>query len=260
MAYVTREPARSSRRQDRPRAGALRGAGLAAVLCLLGGASAACNPGVSGGGDTTTGASSSSASATSSASASSPAPSTDGSVGTVTRTPTGSGTKPPKPPASKPPSSTAAPVPSGGGSPNTTAQPSDRCTSAGMRLSLGRGDPGAGNIHYPLVFTNASGHSCALRGFPGVSLLAGDGRSIGVPAKREGPLGPSVRLAPGAHAHAVLHTLNEGMTDTPCWTTARLVQVFPPGARDTMTARTEGLRVCGGTFTVTTVTPGADVG
>ncbi|WP_234009929.1 DUF4232 domain-containing protein [Streptomyces sp. SA3_actF] len=80
-----------------------------------------------------------------------------------------------------------------------------------MRLVLGRGDVGAGNIHYSLVFTNTSGRTCVLSGYPGVSHLAGDGAQIGAPAKREGGAGSSVRLAPGAKAHSEVHTLNGGV-------------------------------------------------
>ncbi|MFG2892138.1 DUF4232 domain-containing protein [Streptomyces sp. NPDC048248] len=134
----------------------------------------------------------------------------------------------------------------------------DRCTSQDMSLRLGHADPGAGNIHYPLVFTNTGKSTCALRGFPGVSLRAGDGRQIGAPATHEGGAGKVVKLAPGRSAHAVLHTLNDGVKDVPCRPTAKIVYVYAPGSTDAMTARTEGLRVCGDTFTVTAVTPGAE--
>ncbi|WP_407550608.1 DUF4232 domain-containing protein [Streptomyces sp. Pv4-95] len=134
----------------------------------------------------------------------------------------------------------------------------DRCASKDMSLRLGDADPGAGNIYYPLVFTNTGKSTCALRGFPGVSLRAGDGRQIGAPATHEGGAGQVVKLAPGQSAHAVLHTLNDGVKDVPCRPTAKLVYVYAPGSTDAMTARTEGLRVCGDTFTVTAVTPGTE--
>jgi hypothetical protein len=127
-----------------------------------------------------------------------------------------------------------------------------------MSLRLGDADPGAGNIRYPLVFTNTGKSACTLRGFPGVSLRAGDGQQIGAPATHEGAAGRVVKLAPGQSAHAVLHTLNDGVKDVPCRPTAKIVYVYAPGSTDAMTARTEGLRVCGDTFTVTAVTPGAE--
>ncbi|MEV0278857.1 DUF4232 domain-containing protein [Streptomyces sp. NPDC050610] len=127
---------------------------------------------------------------------------------------------------------------------------SDRCEAADMSLRVGTGDVGAGNIHYPLVFTNTGKKACSLGGYPGVSLLAGDGQTVGSPAKREGGAGGVVRLAPGESAYAALRTINDGLKDSPCWKTGKIVKAYAPGSKDAMTARTSGLRVCGDTFTV----------
>ncbi|KIZ16714.1 DUF4232 domain-containing protein [Streptomyces natalensis] len=137
----------------------------------------------------------------------------------------------------------------------TTA--SDRCTADNMSLHLGRLDIGAGNIHIPLVFTNKGKTACSLRGFPGVSLIQRDGSTVGKPATRSGGAGGSVRLQPGQSAHAVLHTVNEGVSDTPCWSKSQLVFVYPPGSKNSMTTGSGGLRVCGGQFDVTSVQPGS---
>ncbi len=159
-------------------------------------------------------------------------------------------------PQSTPPSA----VPSASASTPTTSAPKEggtpRCTSAGMRLVLGRGDVGAGNIHYSLVFTNTSDRTCVLSGYPGVSHLAGDGAQIGAPAKREGGEGSGVRLAPGAKAHSEVHTLNGGVGGQ-CRAKGELLRVYPPGSREAMTTRAGNFRVCGDTFTVTTVSAGA---
>lgn len=133
----------------------------------------------------------------------------------------------------------------------------DRCTADNLSLRLGRTDIGAGNIHIPLVFTNNGKKSCSLRGFPGVSLTLKEGTPVGKPATRSGAAGGTVRLNPGQSAHAVLHTVNDGVSDTPCWSTAQLVRAYPPGSKDTVTTGTDGLRVCGGQFDVTSVKPGA---
>ncbi|WP_438484173.1 DUF4232 domain-containing protein [Streptomyces sp. S186] len=133
---------------------------------------------------------------------------------------------------------------------------SDRCTADNMSLRLGRTDIGAGNIRVPLVFTNKGKKTCSLRGFPGVSLIQRDGSAVGTPASREGGAGGSVRLKPGQSAHAVLHTVNEGVSDIPCWKNSQLVFVYPPGSKESMTTNSGGLRVCGGTFTVTAVETG----
>lgn len=133
----------------------------------------------------------------------------------------------------------------------------NRCRAASMRMSLGRPDQGAGNIRYALVFTNNGKESCTLRGFPGVSLLAKDGQPIGKPAVHEGGAGKAVTLAPGASAHGVLHTINEGMKGSGCRKGADLVQAYPPGSKESMTTRGAGLRVCGNEFTVSALSPAA---
>ncbi|MFE7540700.1 DUF4232 domain-containing protein [Streptomyces platensis] len=134
---------------------------------------------------------------------------------------------------------------------------SDRCTAANMSLRLGAADAGAGNIRYPLVFTNKGTKACSLRGFPGVSLINRDGSPVGKPATRDGGAGGVVRLQPGQSAHALLHTLNEGVSDTPCWGKSQIVYVYPPGSKESMTTGSRGLRVCGGRFEVTAVEAGA---
>ncbi|WP_438487918.1 DUF4232 domain-containing protein [Streptomyces sp. S186] len=133
----------------------------------------------------------------------------------------------------------------------------DRCTADNLSLRLGRTDIGAGNIHIPLVFTNNGKKTCSLRGFPGVSLTLKEGTPVGKPATRSGAAGGTVRLKPGQSAHAVLHTVNDGVSDTPCWSTAQLVRAYPPGSKDALTTGTDGLRVCGGQFDVTPLKPGA---
>ncbi|MFE0382156.1 DUF4232 domain-containing protein [Streptomyces inhibens] len=134
---------------------------------------------------------------------------------------------------------------------------SDRCTAAAMSLRLGASDVGAGNIRYPLVFTNKGKKACTLRGFPGVSLINRDGSQVGKPATREGGAGAAVRLQPGQSAHALLHTLNEGFSDTPCWANSQIVYAYPPGSKESMTTGSRGLRVCGGRFDVTAVEAGS---
>ncbi|MFI8993883.1 DUF4232 domain-containing protein [Streptomyces sp. NPDC053542] len=133
---------------------------------------------------------------------------------------------------------------------------SDRCTAEEMGLRLGRADVGAGNIRYPLVFTNNGKSTCTLRGYPGVSLIQRDGQMIGRPATREGAAGRAVTLKPGGSAYAVLHTIQDGLNDKPCWKSPYLLQTYPPGSKDAMTLRTSELRVCGGEFSVTALEPG----
>ena len=135
----------------------------------------------------------------------------------------------------------------------TAAKPqaaSDRCTVTGLKLTLGRGDPGAGNVYFPLDFTNTTSHACTLNGFPGVSLLRGDGSVIGKPADRQPVKASAVRLAPGQTVEADLHTVNEGIKDGPCWRKPTLIMVYPPGSKQSMTLATSNPVVCGDTFDV----------
>lgn len=126
----------------------------------------------------------------------------------------------------------------------------DRCTVTGLKMTLGRGDPGAGNIYYPLDFTNTTSRTCILNGFPGVSLLRGDGSVIGKPADRQTVKAGAVRLAPGQTVEADLHTLNEGVRDGGCWRKPTLIMVYPPGSTQSMTLATSNPVVCGNTFDV----------
>lgn len=168
-------------------------------------------------------------------------------------------------PASSPPSASPAPASpgpgdgkapagvlpaSGGGSQAQPHTAGSRCTVTDLRMRLGRGDHGAGQAYFPLRFTNTSGHTCVLQGFPGVSLLRGDGSTIGTPAGREGPKGAAVRLAHGATVEADLHTLNQGIRGGGCWRAPTLLKAYPPGSKDAMTLATSQPVVCGGTFDV----------
>jgi len=135
--------------------------------------------------------------------------------------------------------------------------PDSRCTTKTLRASVGHGDVGAGNVYYSLVFTNTGSSSCVLRGYPGVSLIQRDGQTIGKPATHEAAAGGPVTIAPHHSAHATLHTANKGVSDKPCWKSAHLLKTYPPGSKSALNARPNGLRVCGGTFTVTSVKSGS---
>ncbi|MFE4368979.1 DUF4232 domain-containing protein [Streptomyces sp. NPDC056835] len=217
---------------------------LAASVTLLAVATAACGSGGGSGGSPASAPEGSGGSASSAPSVSAPAESGgDGAPGV----------------SSTPPSSTA-PVqaaPSAGQSgTGQAAAASSRCTANQLGLSLSAPDAGAGNIRYDLRLINKGAGACVLRGFPGVSLLAGDGATIGRPAAREGEQLPAVTLAPGGTADVTLHTLNKGIKGSSCWAAPSLLKIYPPGSKDAMTLRTSAPVVCGDTFTVTAVRSG----
>ena len=136
---------------------------------------------------------------------------------------------------------------------DTEAAGPGRCTAEGLAMSVKRGDGGAGQVYYELTFVNKSSHSCALNGFPGVSLIQRDGSVIGAPAKRDGAAHGSTVIGPGRTAHVVLHTLNQGIADGGCWKRADYLRVYPPGSKEALTLRDPQIRICGDRFTTTSV-------
>ncbi|MBM9503381.1 DUF4232 domain-containing protein [Streptomyces sp. KK5PA1] len=218
--------------------GRRRAPALAAAVTLLALAAAGC--GSSSGSSSASGPSSTPPDTATATTPTSPAAPTDS--GTTATSPVTTGAPAP---------STAAP----GGTPATSRPApapaaSARCTVTDLKLRLGRGDPGAGQIYFPLTFTNITAHACVLDGYPGVSLLRGDGSVIGRPAAREPGRAGSIRLAPGSTVQADLHTLNQGVREGGCWRTPTFVKVYPPGSTDAMTLAVGSPVVCGDTFDV----------
>jgi len=81
------------------------------------------------------------------------------------------------------------------------------CASSGLVVWLNTesGGAAAGSTYYKLEFTNLSGRTCTLRGYPGVSAVDLGGLQLGSPAGRN-PMRPvrTITLSPGASADAVL--------------------------------------------------------
>lgn len=109
------------------------------------------------------------------------------------------------------------------------------CAHHQLRSSLGRGNGAAGHVYWPIVFTNTSATACTLRGYPGVSAVAGDdGHQVGAPARRESRIVTTVTLrAHGGTASALLaHTDADIPAPKFCHkTTVRGFRVYAPGQR-----------------------------
>ncbi|HTX26273.1 MAG TPA: DUF4232 domain-containing protein [Streptosporangiaceae bacterium] len=109
------------------------------------------------------------------------------------------------------------------------------CTAFGLGVwvAINQGNGAAGTIYYPLEFTNLSGHTCSLFGFPGVSALNAQGRQLGSPAGWDRTTTPhTVILKPGATAHTILAYHDAAVTTEPGCdpvNTAVLLRVYPPG-------------------------------
>lgn len=99
-------------------------------------------------------------------------------------------------------STTSAASSSGSGAGTTT-----RCHTADLSLKFADGTGAAGTDHVNLVFTNKSGHTCTLYGYPGVSWVTGDsGTQVNDPLERVSGTKKTITLSSGAQAHTVVIT------------------------------------------------------
>jgi hypothetical protein len=108
---------------------------------------------------------------------------------------------------------------------------------------MGQGDAGAGSVMQPLVFTNTGSRTCELRGFPGVSYVAGDdGHQVGPAAEMSGDRGPEVVIAPRGTAVAPLRLVNVLNFDAAACrpTPVRGLRVYPPGDTASIFVAREG--------------------
>lgn len=80
------------------------------------------------------------------------------------------------------------------------------CASSALTTRVAPYDAGAGHRYSRMTFGNSSGAACYVRGYPGVSYVAGaDGHQVGGSAIREPGRGVrTVWLAPGGHAYAFI--------------------------------------------------------
>lgn len=119
--------------------------------------------------------------------------------------------------------------PAGAATPASAAAP-PACQTHGLVVWINtQGDGTAGTIFYTLNFTNLSGHSCVLRGFPGVSAVNLRGGMIGRAGSRDsGQTVRSITLTNGHTAHATLGIVDIGALPSCPPTTAAGLRVFPP--------------------------------
>ena len=121
------------------------------------------------------------------------------------------------------------PVPS---SPSPAVTGPAACPNGSLQVKLGLGQGYAGGTYVVIDFTNTSGATCTLYGYPGVSLVSGPPYAqIGLAAKRTTttPV-KQITLAPGATANALLQIVDAlnfpTATCSPVKSTN--MRVFPP--------------------------------
>jgi hypothetical protein len=129
----------------------------------------------------------------------------------------GSNTAPATAPASSLPPAATGPAP---------------CPTSGLNVTLGPSSGYAGGVDQTIVFSNTSGTTCTLYGYPGVSLVSAPPYTqIGLAAQRSSTTPVKlITLASGATASAVLQVvdaLNFG-TATCSPTKAAFLRIYPP--------------------------------
>jgi hypothetical protein len=108
------------------------------------------------------------------------------------------------------------------------------CATSGLKVKVdtAQGGAAAGSTYVPIDFTNTTGSTCTMFGYPGVSFVTSvPGSQIGRPAKRNpADQAATVTLAPGAVAHATLQVAEAGNYDpSECKpVTAHWLRVYPP--------------------------------
>jgi len=152
---------------------------------------------------------------------------------------TSSGTSsPPAAPGSTAPTpTTASPAPTSGNtpavaSPSATATGPAACPTSSLQVKQGVSQGYAGGVYVVIDFTNTSGSTCTLYGYPGVSLVSGPPyMQIGLAAKRSTTTPKTlVTLAPGATANALLQIVDAlNYPSASCGPTkATALKVYPP--------------------------------
>jgi hypothetical protein len=141
------------------------------------------------------------------------------------------------------PAATASPTVSPGtaspaSSPTATATSAQAgpapCATSALKVTVPAqsGGAAAGSTYYPVQFTNVSGTSCTLYGYPGVSFATAPGGSQIGPAATRNPATPKqlVTLSPGQIVHAELQVVDaENYPPADCGlVTAHWLKVYPP--------------------------------
>ncbi|MDN6387139.1 MAG: DUF4232 domain-containing protein [Corynebacterium sp.] len=122
-----------------------------------------------------------------------------------------------------------------------------RCTTGDLDVTADQSQGAAGSILLDVEFTNTSDGSCALAGFPGVTLVDEAGEPVGAPAEREENVPSSVvELAAGSTATSALSIGRaENYDETACGPTpAGGLQVIVPEEEQTTVLDVPDLTAC----------------
>lgn len=116
--------------------------------------------------------------------------------------------------------------------PSSSAPGTPACATSALHVKLGSSDGYAGGVYVVIDFTNTSGSTCTLFGYPGVSLVAGPPyKQIGLAAKRSTSTPKKlVTLTAGATANAQLQIVDAlNFPSASCGPTkATALKIYPP--------------------------------
>jgi hypothetical protein len=116
-------------------------------------------------------------------------------------------------------------------SPSGSQAASQACANGTLQVKLGPSEGYAGGVNLAIDFTNTSGASCTLSGYPGVSLVSSPQAQIGLAAKRTttAPV-KLITLAPGATGTAQLQIVDALNFPTATCSPAQAtdLRVYPP--------------------------------
>lgn len=132
-----------------------------------------------------------------------------------------------------PPGSTAGPFGRDTAGPRPAAT-STRCRTFELKASVGRRDPGAGQVNFPVVLTNTSERTCTVRGYPGAAFVDAAGRQLGPDPLRSPGTPTTVTLRPGRSAWAGLTFSSPEVSEARTAVPAALL-VTPPDEHDHLT-------------------------
>ncbi|MCW2887688.1 MAG: hypothetical protein QOE54_5692 [Streptosporangiaceae bacterium] len=137
--------------------------------------------------------------------------------------------------------------PSGGvGGSGGTGTVITRCHSAGLHAVVTGYNAGAGSRFAKLLFTNVSGHSCKVRGWPGLGLGTGSEGFGGSVSRQGSPT--SFVIPPGGHAYTLLRWSAVPAADESggptCEGVPTVLQVIPPDETVPLVAPWSGGPAC----------------
>lgn len=140
-------------------------------------------------------------------------------------------------PTTLPPPGSAAPnaaAPTPTATPPTAtgaARAGSACATSQLTVRQTEGQGAAGTEYSGITFTNHSGSTCTLQGYPGVSLLDAQRRQLGQPATRVSASDPVVVLTSGQSATASFSVSPAACANGDVPARSAYLRVFPPGQR-----------------------------